>query len=213
VKFQNLLSLFFSMVLLAMASNVRAQALYVTPSGDVGIGTDTPESLLTVEADLPDYPQLFLLENLGSNFAGFRFETLEGAIDFNKAGGNTFRLNVVDGDGWEFEVDPDGNLTIKGEIVTAGSCSSGCDIVFSENYRVPSIEEHAAEMWRNSYLPEVGPTIEGQPFNLTHKTQSMLNELEKAHIYIDKLNSELKQKETKIAELDERLARLEALVN
>lgn len=197
--------------LLAFSTSASAQALYVTPDGDIGVGTDVPESLLHVQGDEPDYPQLFLLQNLGSDFAGFRFETLNGSIDFNKAGGNSFRLNVVDGDSWELELDPDGNLTIKGEIITNGTCFSGCDFVYSDDYDMPSIEEHAEAMWRNSYLPEVGPSIEGQPFNLTQKTQSMLNELEKAHIYIDQLNSQLKQKDKWIAELDERIARLEAL--
>lgn len=194
-----------------VATNAIAQALYVTPEGDVGVGTEFPGSSLHVFRDLPDYPQLFSLENLGSDFAGFRFTTLNGSIDFNKAGGNSFRLNVVDGDSWELNLDPDGNLTITGEIITNGTCFSGCDIVFSPEYGLPTIEEHAEAMWRNSYLPAVGPSVEGQPFNLTYKTQAMLNELEKAHIFIAQLNTQLKQKENMIVELDKRLERLEAL--
>jgi hypothetical protein len=211
VNSKKLLKTLVAGLMLTFSVGVNAQALYVTPNGDIGVGTDTPESLLHVQGNLPDYPQLFLLENLGSDFAGFRFTTLNGSIDFNKAGGNSFRLNVVDGDTWELQLDPDGNLTIKGEIITNGTCFSGCDLVFSQDYGIPTIEEHAEAMWRNNYLPAVGPSIEGQPFNLTHKTQSMLNELEKAHIYIDQLNTELKQKDKWIAELDGRLERLEAL--
>jgi hypothetical protein len=197
---------------LVLVSDAKAQALYVTPGGDVGVGTDLPSSSLHVLRNLEGFPALFKLENLGSDFAGFRFTTLNGDIDFNKAGGNSFRLNMVDGDPWELNLDPDGNLTITGEIITNGTCFAGCDAVFSPEYGLPTIEEHAEAMWRNSFLPAVGPSVEGQPFNLTFKTQAMLNELEKAHIFIDQLNTQLKQKENMIAELDRRLERLEALV-
>ena len=67
-------------------------------------------------------------------------------------------------------------------------------------------------MWQNSYLPAVGPTEEGQPFNLSDKTERMLNEMEKAHIYIDQLNVALNEKDSRISDLEARLARLEALL-
>lgn len=40
-------------------------------------------------------------------------------------------------------------------------------------------------MWVHRHLPAVGPTAEGEPFNVTEKSGGMLNELEKAHIYIE----------------------------
>ena len=201
-----------AILMVSAPSTTFAQGVLYVQNDMVGIGTATPVSNLHVMGDDALYPQLFLLENIGSDFAGFRFATTGGAIDFNKAGGNTFRLNMVDGDSWELQLDPSGNLTIKGQIITAGSCSGGCDRVFSSNYGLPTIEEHAAAMWSLSHLPAVGATTEGQPFNLSDKTERILNELEVAHIFIDQLNSELNQKETRIADLEERLARLEGLI-
>ncbi len=194
------------------APGAWAQGTMFVEGDNVGIGIDTPTAPLHVQVDDAGFPQLFLLENIGSDFAGFRFTTTGGSIDFNKAGGNTFRLNIVDGDSWELQLAPNGDLTIGGSIFTAGSCSSGCDRVFAPDYDLPTIEEHAAAMWSRGHLPVVGATEEGQPINLSDKTERMLNELEKAHIYIDQLNAELKQKDARIESLEARFSRLETLV-
>jgi hypothetical protein len=55
-------------------------------------------------------------------------------------------------------------------------------------------------MWKNSFLPAVGPTVEGAPFNLTEKTGGILNELEKAHIYIEQLHERLTRLEELLPE-------------
>lgn len=107
-------------------------------------------------------------------------------------------------------VDSSGNMTITGQITTSGTtCNGGCDAVFSDDQPVETIEEHAAKMWKNSSLPAVGPTKENQPFNLTAKTGGMLNELEKAHIYIDQLNKRLSEREAQLDKLAKRIDELE----
>lgn len=75
----------------------------------------------------------------------------------------------------------------------------------------------AALFWANSYLPAVGPTVENGSWNSSEKTGGMLNELEKAHIYIEQLNAELGRIHTELAgesglidELVVRLKRLDA---
>jgi hypothetical protein len=57
-------------------------------------------------------------------------------------------------------------------------------------------------MWENSYLPAVGPTQENAPINLSDKTGRMLNELEKAHIYIEQLHNTIKQLSGHMDELE-----------
>jgi hypothetical protein len=98
-------------------------------------------------------------------------------------------------------------MTLSGSLTTGtgNSCNIGCDRVFQPGYDLPSIKEHAASMWSSSYLPAVGPTPEDPDarFDVTAKTAGMLNELEKAHIYIEQLHNTLKQ-------LSERVEQLEA---
>jgi hypothetical protein len=47
----------------------------------------------------------------------------------------------------------------------------------------------------------VGPTPEGFTINLSQKTTGMLNELEKAHIYIEQLHARLQAVEAELAAL------------
>ncbi|MCF3596450.1 hypothetical protein LZG00_20900, partial [Rhodobacteraceae bacterium LMO-12] len=60
-------------------------------------------------------------------------------------------------------------------------------------------------MFANRHLPNVGPTAESGPMNLSDKIGGMLNELEKAHIYI----AQLEEQTRAIPELQARLDLLE----
>ena len=106
-----------------------------------------------------------------------------------------------------------GDMSVRGTLTTGGpTCGGGCDELFSPAGEVESIEEHAASMWENSHLPAVGPTSPGQPMNVSEKVGGLINELEKAHIYIERLNEQAKDKDQRIGELEQRLTRLEAFL-
>ena len=121
-----------------------------------------------------------------------------------------------------------GDMTIRGSLFTAGpSCGAGCDAVLGPDFSVESIEEHAVAMWAAGYLPAIGPTEPRQPVNITEKIGGVLNELEKAHIYIEQLHERLAEQEDlrtmqapveqelrqRLAVQEDRLNRLEALLN
>lgn len=80
-----------------------------------------------------------------------------------------------------------------------------------DDYDLPSIDQHADQMWKNRHLPAVGPTPENGPFNLSEKVGGMLNELEKAHIYIEQLHARLADAENTIASLRDLKADVEVL--
>ncbi|WP_136439988.1 hypothetical protein [Pacificoceanicola onchidii] len=129
-----------------------------------------------------------------------------------------FMINHSDG-GLQMGLTRDGDMTLLGELFTAGSCSAGCDRVFDEDYPLPTIAEQAAMMREMRHLPNVGPTPEDGPFNITRMTGGMLNELEKAHLFIVELSEEnaaLKARDAELAaknaDLEARLAALEALL-
>ncbi len=182
-------------------------ALDIASDGDIGISTSSPSAQLHVVANGDG---VLYLENNGPAVAFLHNTAETDAWKFNHATGNQFRI-AQGADAVEFALDADGDVTIAGTLTTAGSCSSGCDIVFSETYPLESIEEHAKKMWSNSYLPAVGPTKEGSPFNISEKTGGILNELEKAHIYIEELNSILKTKDSEIDDLKKGYAEIDDL--
>jgi DNA repair exonuclease SbcCD ATPase subunit len=69
-------------------------------------------------------------------------------------------------------------------------------------------------MWEQSHLPAVGPTSPSESLNVSDKIGGLINELEKAHVYIERLNEENKEQKAlqtaALAERDRRLAELES---
>jgi hypothetical protein len=155
-------------------------SLDVTADGDIGMGTASPEDELHIAR--------------ASGPVGIRLQSLTQPqavrLHFNPTA-NEFRVAYTGSTVAQFRLTSAGNIIIPGTITTAGSCSGGCDRVFDTDYELPSIGDHAKQMFDNRFLPGVGPTKEGQPMNLTNKVEGMLNELEKAHIYIAQLESRL----------------------
>lgn len=194
-----------------------ADSMFIANDGDVGFGTNAPSNNLHIRDTTYPIAERILV-NLQNN-GGSQIQFADSATSVNWHMGsrnvnNDFEITRVGSGGVELLISAATNdMTIRGSLFTGGTmCGTGCDIVFEEGYKMPSIEEHNEEMWSRGYLPNVGPTIENEPINLTDKTGRMLNELEKAHVFIGQLNSRLAKKEDVINNLVERLERLESKV-
>jgi hypothetical protein len=166
-----------------------SNSLAVEGTGDVGIGTTSPDVRLHVLRSGAGAADMLRLENTGGNPSLLMENGNNGNIWEMTAGANY--IVRIDGGANLMALSTAGNLTIAGQITTTGSCSIGCDRVFDPAYDLPTIREHAEAMMANKYLPAVGPTVEGQPMNLSRTLEGVLNELEKAHIYITQLEERL----------------------
>jgi len=108
-----------------------------------------------------------------------------------------------------------GDATITGALHVSGPCC-GPDYVFEPGFRLASIEENDAYMWKHRHLPSVGPartTADGQAVvDVFAQSKGMLEELEKAHIYIGQLHREIaalrSQAEARDAQLRSELAEM-----
>lgn len=101
---------------------------------------------------------------------------------------------------------PQGKLDVAGSIYQSGSVLHA-DYVFEQGYPLESIEEHAEYMWKNQHLKAVAKAMvnaNGQEVvEIGSHRRGILEELEKAHIYIEQLH-----KQNQI--LEERLVKLES---
>ena len=199
-------------------------SFYMQPNGDIGLGTDTATAPLHVLRS--DGSARILVEETGGSGAQELFK-------MQSNGGSYFTLsNTASGRDWFFNhenaaqgrfiitsstnpskglfLGPDGDMKIGGTLTTGGgTCGGGCDRVFSDDYDLPSIGEHADAMWSLGYLPNVGPTPENAPINVSDKLGRMLNELEHAHIYIAQQQDVIDGLGTYVETLNARLAMLE----
>ncbi len=93
---------------------------------------------------------------------------------------------------------PQGKLDVNGSIYQRGG-ELHADYVFQPDYKLESIEEHAAYMWENSHLSAIPPRktdangLEVVEFGAHQR--GIVEELEKAHIYIEQLHKRLENVE------------------
>ncbi|MEZ5592432.1 MAG: hypothetical protein R3F53_17700 [Gammaproteobacteria bacterium] len=92
--------------------------------------------------------------------------------------------------------DPKGKLDVNGSIYQR-SVARHPDYVFEPDYKIETIEEHSEYMWRNKHLPAIGAgQYDEEGFaimELGNQSKGILEELEKAHIYIETLNKQVKE--------------------
>ncbi len=198
---------------------------FVGINGDLGVGTQMPSSTLHVrradgsakvlveETSATTSPRTLInlqnngrpeivMGNTGTNGewsfgAGTNFILKQGAVGSTSAA-KTKLLTLFAGTG---------NLEITGSIITGGpTCGAGCDAVFSSDYELPTIEEHAQQMYALGHLPNVGSTAPGQSVNLTDHMGKLLNELEHAHIYIAQLERNDARHQAELASLNDIIA-------
>ncbi len=196
------------------AGQTQAQGVLFVVDDKVGVGTDTPDQEFDVEAAGPNVR----LTNTGSGggIFDFRMNANTGRFTFTDDPNgmrNPFKIGTnADNNLFKVGTTASNQVDITGNLVVTGTISP--DYVFLPEYELESIEDHATMMWENRHLPAVGA---GQTdhkgrglVNVGQRSQGMLEELEKAHIYIEQLNSSLKEKDGQIADLEARLSSIES---
>jgi len=186
----------------------------IAATGRVGIGTATSDASFDVLATTSSIGlgnAVMKMANAAGGVA-LQLNADDDATFWNISTLNTdsqFRISRSGTGNTEMFLTSSGNLSVFGDLSIGGTCT-GCDAVFQPGYSLETIEEHAELMWENSYLPAVGPTEDGRTrISVFEKTTGMLNELEKAHVYIEQLHKRLQQQEQAIEDLTERFKEME----
>ena len=100
---------------------------------------------------------------------------------------------------------PQGKLDVNGSIYQRGG-QLHADYVFGPSYELESIEEHSEFMWRQKHLkaiPKVKVDENGREIiEVGAHREGVVEELEKAHIYIEQLHQRIKALEEKLAKLE-----------
>ena len=197
-----------------------SNSIYIENDNNVGFGTTAADERLHVVGT--DNPRL-LIQDTSDNAndkPGLALDSPAAASDglwvFEVDNAGNFQIDFGPSTGPEIVISDatatNGTVTINGNLLVNGTCT-GCDAVFSPEYPIESVEEHAEFMYANSYLPAVGPTPEGKGLiDVFAKTTGILQEVEKAHIYIEQLHRTVQEKDGELMDLKDRVAQLEALI-
>lgn len=207
-------------------NNLSASLSVLPGNGNVGISTNTPADRLTVSsaAGVTD----LRLESTDTGGAAWRLRANAINNTFTIQDGeslsSTFKIKENAGNN-RFVIDSSGAvgintanpnaaaaLDVNGPVFLRGGVLHA-DYVFDPDYQLESIEEHAEFMWNKRHLPAV-PKREvdqsGQELiSLGADRRGIVEELEKAHIYIEQLHQGLRDKDARLELFAERLVRLE----
>ena len=214
----------------------------ISSSGSVGIGTASPADVLHVRGGNVQGIRIETTSNaadvdffnqggnasqrnyrLSSGFTGAgTFEILSSAAAGGAPTNSRLLMNTA-GDVGIGTTAPAGKLDVNGSIFQRGGVLFA-DYVFEPAYTVESIEDHAEFMWNNKHLPAVGARkVDEQGREIVEigaRMRGLLEELEKAHIYISTLNDKIGERDVQLAKLEQRntdlaqrLARIEAMLS
>lgn len=143
------------MLILSLGVSAQADdALHVSASGDVGVGTDTPNGRLHIlETAIVNTTLRVQNTNATTSNTEIRLENSSGQWILRNNTAGHFVVNVPGDTGFEFRLDGDGNLTIQGSIITGTTTYP--DYVFEPDYRLMPLDTLAAFIQENGHLPSV----------------------------------------------------------
>lgn len=100
---------------------------------------------------------------------------------------------------------PQGKLDVNGSIYQRGN-QLHADYVFGPGYELESIDQHSQFMWQHGHLkaiPKAQVDADGQEIvEVGAHQRGLVEELEKAHIYIEQLNKRINALEEKVATME-----------
>ena len=184
--------------------------LVIKNNGDVGIGTDSPQVPLHVKGDalrLTDSSSEIQFDQTNVSPNGdWMIKTYGTGLFIRTGNADTSSWNervkiLNNGNVGIGTVSPAGKLDVNGTIYQRGGLLHA-DYVFEPDYKLETIKEHAEYMWKYKHLkaiPRAEKDEAGQDvLEIGAHRKGILEELEKAHVYIQQLNERIKVLEAKI---------------
>ncbi len=173
-------------------------------AGNVGIGTTGPGQKLDVSGHIAVSGTV---DGRDVSTDGVKLDgmTAGSADTTNDSWTGTGDVYTTTGNVGIGTTNPGGKLDVNGTIYQRGSLLYA-DYVFEPEYKLESIEEHSEYMWREKHLRAIPKTQKDETgqemLEIGAHRKGIVEELEKAHVYIQQLNERIRVLEAKITSTD-----------
>ena len=199
---------------------LHTRGIYVNSNGDVGMGTQDAEYGANLQVanriNIMDHstsnPNLYIGDS-GSQYIQLQWNTFGDYAQFFTP--SAYDIAFMPGGNVGIgTTTPQGKLDVNGTIYQRGG-KLHADYVFEPDYKLETIEEHSEFMWQNKHLsaiPKAKVDENGQEIvEVGSHRKGIVEELEKAHIYIEQLHERNKVLEERLAELEATIAQMNVL--
>ncbi len=189
----------------------------IDAGGNVGIGTTSPTAPLHVVSKPGHADMVNLVNGGGYGMYGINTVPPDNEVFFiNINNLNNTAISFMAGHDEKMRVQsngnvgigttsPQGKLDVNGSIYQRGS-SLHADYVFNPGYELESIDEHSEFMWQHKHLAAIPKAkVDGNGQEIVEvgaHRKGIVEELEKAHIYIEQLHERMKVLEEKLVKLE-----------
>ena len=159
-----------------------SNSIYIAADGDIGLGTDSPNSQLHINEATGDTAVKMVLKNSANNTS---WEFVHRAhVDEGLA------INNPGNVGAEFIFSQTGDLTAQGNVIADSFIAGGTtlnvpDYVFENDYDLMPIAELAEYILNEKHLPEIAPAAEinKNGVNLSEFQMQLLKKVEELTLY------------------------------
>jgi hypothetical protein len=178
-------------------------SIFIDTDGDIGLGTSSPDAHLEIERSEGGYT-FFRLTQTGNTVPSADMTLTSGATQ--TGGSGSYRINLVDGDGYEMEIDDQGRLTVTGGYYVNTTALNVPDYVFSEDYNLRPLDEVQEFIADKGHLPEMpsAQEIEKSGLNMTDMQMRLLQKVEELTLYTLEQQQTIQQLKEEVALLKKR---------
>ena len=185
----------------------------IDTSGNVGIGTTTPQRKLHIEGDvfIPVGSYRIGSHNDSGNRLRLHHNTQNAYIDYApnlyfRAGTSTMVTFDSNGNVGIGLTNPSAKLDVAGVIrahEVKVCVNQGCDYVFADDYKLMSLNDLSSFVKTNKHLPEVAPAaiMEAEGISLSEMNTLLLKKVEELTLYVIGQNEKMQILEAEINEL------------